>query len=74
MTIEYKNFRLKEPLQPHQAKHLTKLLGGRYFATQSTGHRIYSEFGIKEVLTVYYYPSTTPSTRLAVELMFDPAV
>ena len=72
--IEYKNFRLKDPLSSQQAKHLAKLLGGRYFATQSTGYRIYEEFGIQEVLTVYYYPSVKPSTRLAIELMFDPAV
>lgn len=72
--IEHKQFRLKEPLSSQQAKQLTKLLGGRYFSTYSAGHRIYAEFGIQEVLTVYYYPSVKPSTRLAIELMFDPAV
>jgi hypothetical protein len=72
--IESKCFRLKDPLTAQQAKHLGKLLGGRFFLTNSTGEQVYEQTGIQQVLIVYYHSDISQSKKMAIELMLGTAV
>ena len=67
---DVRSFRLKECLRPDQARHLTKMLNGRFFDTYTASETVYDLLGYVQVLNIYHWWSYPEKTRMRIELEY----
>lgn len=67
---DVRSFRLKENLKPEQARHLTKMLKGRFFETYTAGETIHALFGTVQVLNIYNWSTYSEAIKMRIELEY----